>query len=76
MRTTSQPITKPLEQFIDREGTKWTAEVYYPRGTKNRTYWMITLWSTKRSMVCTTQATYEYQKTKLGASTALQPSLF
>ena len=76
MRTSTQPTTKPLEQFIAHDGTKWTAEVYYPRGTKNRTYWMITLWSNKASMVCTTTSTYEYQKGKLGASTHTQPNLF
>jgi len=44
MRTST---TKPLEQFIACDGTKWTAEVYYPMGTKHHTYWMITLWSKK-----------------------------
>jgi hypothetical protein len=72
MRTST---TKPLEQFIACDGTKWTAEVYYPMGTKHRTYWMITLWSKNTSMVCTTTDTYAYQKVKLGASTHTQPNI-
>lgn len=79
MRTTSRPTFKPLETFLANDGVEWQSETYFPHGTKNPSFWLITLHPRRcnqgTGITCTTLESYEQEKTKL-RFTAQQPRLF
>lgn len=79
MRTTSRPTFKPLETFLANDGVEWQAETYFPLGTKNPNYWLITLHPRRcnqgTGLTCTTLESYELEKTRL-CYMAQQPRLF
>ena len=79
MRTTSRPTFKPLETFLASDGVEWQSETYFPHGTKQPTYWLITLHPRRcnqgTGITCTTLESYEREKARLSVI-AQQPRLF
>ena len=43
MRTTSRP-TLVHSGTVERGGREYTIQTYYPRGTADRSYWMLYVW--------------------------------